>query len=274
MQNHSDELGARRFDQSKRVQHDVHFDFGVTTSYGSSTSSANAGAGLAPVAVSSVLNGLTPATLYHYRIVATNTGGTTTSSDLTLTTSAPLPIQLTSFTASPEVESGKVDLAWSTASEVNNYGYYVQRSAFATSGFVDLPGGFVPGSGTSLTETKYSWIDQNPLSGSNYYLLKQVDLDGSFRFSDPLKVVVSPVAGVDNSRQAVVFALGQNYPNPFNPTTRITFSVDKAGFTSLKVYNILGVAVATLFDGMAQSGKHIRCGSTGQLSPTARTSTG
>jgi hypothetical protein len=51
-----------------------------------------------------------------------------------------------------------------------------------------------------------------------------------------------------------VFKLFNNYPNPFNPSTQIRFSVPKDGFTSLKVLNILGQEVATLFEGNAKSG--------------------
>ena len=168
--------------------------------------------------------------------------------------SAPLPIQLTSFQASPLAGSGDVKLGWTTASEINNYGFYIQRSAFPSSGFADLPGGFVAGSGTSLAAKQYAWVDRSPLAGTNYYRLKQVDLDGSSRLTEPLKVVAGTVQGGDNARQPVVFALGQNYPNPFNPTTRITFTVDNPGYTTLKVYNILGDEVASLFDGMTQTG--------------------
>jgi hypothetical protein len=42
------------------------------------------------------------------------------------------------------------------------------------------------------------------------------------------------------------FNLGQNYPNPFNPSTTISFSIPSAGFTSLKVYDVLGNEVAAL----------------------------
>jgi len=168
--------------------------------------------------------------------------------------SAPLPIQLVSFQASPVTGSGDVKLTWATASEINNYGFYIERSELPSSGFANLPGGFVAGSGTSLGMKQYTWVDRSPLSGTNYYRLKQVDLDGSFRTTEPLKVARGAVQGGDNARQAIVFALGQNYPNPFNPTTRITFTVENPGYTTLKVYNILGDEIAVLYEGMTQPG--------------------
>jgi len=53
------------------------------------------------------------------------------------------------------------------------------------------------------------------------------------------------------------FILNQNYPNPFNPTTTISFSIPSSGFTSLKVYDILGNEVAKLVDEERPAGSYI-----------------
>jgi Secretion system C-terminal sorting domain len=54
-----------------------------------------------------------------------------------------------------------------------------------------------------------------------------------------------------------IINLRQNYPNPFNPSTQISFDLDKSGFTTLIVYNLLGQKVATLLSEYLSAGTHI-----------------
>lgn len=64
---------------------------------------------------------------------------------------------------------------------------------------------------------------------------------------------------VDNPGPVSVrsFRLGQNYPNPFNPSTRIVYALPSDGYASLKVYDLLGAEVATLFAGFRTAGEHV-----------------
>lgn len=74
---------------------DWWFEYGLTVSYGQKTATKAAGSGSANVAVSTTLSGLTPATTYHYRLVAKNSSGTTNGGDGLFTTASP-PIAITS----------------------------------------------------------------------------------------------------------------------------------------------------------------------------------
>jgi len=169
--------------------------------------------------------------------------------------SDPLPITLASFTASVDMKASGVRLDWCTVTEINNYGFYVQRKSAEESGFVVLPGSFVPGHGTTNEPQQYSFTDRPPAAGVYYYRLRQVDLDGSEHFSEAVQ------AGMTTSVAELTpmeFSLLQNYPNPFNPETVIKFSVENSGPTTVRLYNSIGQEVATLFDNVAEAGQYYR----------------
>jgi CHRD domain/Secretion system C-terminal sorting domain len=154
----------------------------------------------------------------------------------------PLPVELTSFTAS--VNSNNVLLKWTTATELNNLGFEIHRSNNKQD-WNSL--GFINGKGTSSEISNYAFEDKNLSSGRYYYRLKQVDNNGTFEYSSIVEVAVGNIpAG---------FVLEQNYPNPFNPSTVIKFGFDKVTKASLKIYDELGNEVATLFSGPAEGGR-------------------
>jgi hypothetical protein len=68
-----------------------HFEYGPTTAYGSASTTIGAGSGTGLVAIAATLGGLSPATTYHYRVVAINSGGVTKGADQAFTTTSPPP---------------------------------------------------------------------------------------------------------------------------------------------------------------------------------------
>lgn len=158
---------------------------------------------------------------------------------------APLPVELISFTAIPHKNS--VQLNWQTATEVNNYGFQVQRKNENGKRWNDI--GFVPGHGNSNFPIDYSFVDKNPLGGTSfYYRLKQIDINGKFEYSDALLVKLN----VPDKAE-----LMQNSPNPFNPSTSIKFFVPNISDVTIKIYDILGREVTTLINKQIQAGFHI-----------------
>jgi hypothetical protein len=157
---------------------------------------------------------------------------------------AALPIQLASSTANV-IRGGDVEIAWKTVSETNNYGFEIYRKRSETGEWTKI--GFVQGHGTTLVPQSYSYADAGLSFGKYYYRIKQVDLDGKSETFPEMSVTVG--ACPDK------FILGQNYPNPFNPSTQIEFEVPQSGSASVKVYNLLGQEVGTVFAGNVEAGK-------------------
>ncbi|ROL61669.1 T9SS C-terminal target domain-containing protein [Bacteroidetes/Chlorobi group bacterium ChocPot_Mid] len=185
----------------------------------------------------------------------------------------PLPVELSMFSA--EYKMNNVILNWQTATEVNNYGFEIERSVAQISNLFNnwQKIGFVNGHGNSNSPKDYSFIDANPPSGKLQYRLKQIDTDGSFEYSQVVQV---------ETELPKQFSLEQNYPNPFNPSTTIKYSIPSVMVSlpdevrlsnhdnsdvipslsrdevhvTLIIYNILGKEVATLVDEYQKPGTY------------------
>ena len=163
-------------------------------------------------------------------------------------TNQALPVELTTFTAA--VIDQTVELNWETATEVNNYGFEVERqyqeSSMKNQDWEKI--GFVNGHGNSNSTKYYSYSDNEiAASGKYLYRLKQIDFNGAFEFTDAVEANL----GSPNK-----FELTQNYPNPFNPITNIEFNLPKEGRIRLSIFNVLGEEVSELLNENISAGFH------------------
>jgi hypothetical protein len=175
-------------------------------------------------------------------------GATTQFSNFSVGNSGALPVQLASFVGS--FVGNDVKLEWQTVSEKNNFGFNIQRYNNPISGFQTI--GFVAGNGTTLTPQNYEYLDEAS-NNALEYRLEQIDNNGLKIYYGP--IFINPSGVCDGNIVPAVFKLYQNYPNPFNPSTKVSFSLEKAAYTTLKVYSVLGDEVATLYAGDAESGR-------------------
>ena len=104
---------------------------------------------------------------------------------------AALPIELREFTVATKDHSSL--LSFSTTTEKNNAFFAIERSSDDRT-FTQI--GEVKGAGTSLTQQDYTYTDEKPLRGINFYRLKQVDFDGQFSYSPVVSVVFGKVGNV------------------------------------------------------------------------------
>lgn len=163
-----------------------------------------------------------------------------------------LPVELTSFAGA--YSGGAVVLKWETATEVNNYGFEVERSnAVETMHASFLQGqtwkniGFIPGYGNSNSPKSYIYTDRTATGGDYLYRLKQIDTDGSYSYSPVIEV---------RGYSPGLFTVKQNYPNPFNPSTVIRFFFPEQADYTFTVYNITGAAVYRETAPQLQAGWH------------------
>jgi len=151
-----------------------------------------------------------------------------------------IPVELVSLSASVLVND--VILSWSTATEINNQMFEIERKN-KEGQFITI--GNVEGYGTTTEPQEYSYIDNTVGTGIYYYRLKQIDFGGQYEYSDEIEIEVNG---------PLTFGIEQNYPNPFNPSTLIKYSISENGFVKLSVYNLVGEEVTVLVNKEVDAG--------------------
>ena len=144
-----------------------------------------------------------------------------------MATASTLPVKLTSFTA--KLQGSDVDLQWSTAFEIDNFKYVVEKSYDGkTFGSVSE----IKGSTYSLRQLDYGYLDKGSVNNqSAYYRLKQIDIDG--------KIEYSKVVYVNNRKSAgkVVSV----FPNPFHSDIQLVgFNSNDLNTKNVRIFNSTG----------------------------------
>jgi photosystem II stability/assembly factor-like uncharacterized protein len=190
-----------------------------------------------------IRQGVFSSSLYSSCFINSSTGWAVGDNGTILqTTNGGVPVELTSFSATSN--GSGVILNWSTATELNNQGFEIQRSTEREEFFTI---GFVNGHGTTTEQQNYSYADRNLDNGNYFYRLKQVDYDGSYENSNVVEV---------EWRSFNSYLLEQNYPNPFNPTTIIGFGIQNKSNVKITILNAIGEEVAVLLNEEREAGFH------------------
>ena len=195
---------------------------------------------------------LTPALSFTFRIYGYGSSGSTGAmrvdnvilyEDINI----PLPIELTYFNA--QSSGNSVLCRWETVTENNNDYFDIERSENAS----DFnPIGRVEGVGNSIQSIRYQFLDTNPLNGTSYYRLKQVDINGEYQYSNIEAILIKKpfvyqidgdiyVSGETGTRAILLNSIGQHIDTgiitgtlKFHPNSRGIFIVVSNG-SSTKV---------------------------------------
>lgn len=213
--------------------------------------------------------GLKPETTYYYVVRADlgyGTFGESAAMAVTTLTDQWLPVELVSFNAAISAQNNVI-LSWRTESETGMSGYRVYRSATSLPAEAALVSALIPAQNLSQQQD-YSFTDGELFaSGTYWYWLDCIDLDGSGLLRGPVSVYYDPAGNYAEAEVPRLTALHSPYPNPFNPSLCIPFSIsaDKGPQpVRLQVCNLRGQQVYAQDLGLRQPGTYQDCYWTGQ----------
>ena len=145
-----------------------------------------------------------------------------------------LPIELIYFKAN--VDNGKVNLSWSTATEKNNDYFTVERSSNGRNFEKVLT---QKGAGNSTVTRYYSAVDNSPQKGVSYYRLKQTDYNGQFTYSDIKSVMIN------DDKEASIIEIKSVSPTLFRDNFKVNFTSMNEGIVDFKLMSISGHLIAS-----------------------------
>lgn len=197
-----------------------------------------------------VITGLNGQTKYYWRVNSSNAGGT---SEFSVVFNYTTGFPNTPILSYPVNYTGNIPvdtiLYWHPSQSADSYDLMLARGADFASNTIVLN---VQG----VADTNYSVTGLLP----NTFHFWKVRANNSIGISNWSEVwrfkTINPTGIEDEYLTPKEYALEQNYPNPFNPTTKIRFRIAEAGFTSIKIYNLLGQEVAVLLDEFMNPGTY------------------
>lgn len=142
-----------------------------------------------------------------------------------------LPVDLISYNG--KLVDDKVHITWETAVEVNSSHYIIMRSEDGQD-FYEV--GEVPAAGNSNQKLSYTWIDESPAQGNNYYRIKQIDLDGQYELFRTI------IINVNSGLKMIAVNV---FPNPVSDKANLYFETVESGGYDLAIYNQQGQVVYT-----------------------------
>jgi hypothetical protein len=181
-------------------------------------------------------------------VTVTASDGTTPTDAITVVFEGQSPVELASFVG--ELVENQVVLNWATASQTNNAGFRVLRSTDQAT--FETVSELIDGAGTTDALMNYSFTDATPPASEQvFYVLEQIDLDGTIHRSNPVEVIL----GARFLDLPTEFA-SAIYPNPFNPSTTISYDLPAEAQVSIVIYDAIGQEIRQLVNDSRSIGRY------------------
>jgi len=173
---------------------------------------------------------------YYWRVQANNGGNISSFSEVrSFTTGIDVPTLISppdsavNVSTNPTFEWASVNGAVSYTLQVSTFGSFINF-------IVNQPG---------ITSTSYS-VNGLEEDKKLFWRVRGATANYEGMFSQVFRFTTGSTSSVNENNNLYTYNLGQNYPNPFNPTTIINYQLEKPGFVTISIYNVLGMEIAKL----------------------------